>query len=72
MTLEDLPPWALPTLAILAALSLVFWAAGGLRRRYRQGREDLEKARDEARSNQTRREPSLGPVTPEPEAGPDL
>lgn len=72
MHLEDLPSWAMPTLASLAAVALLVWTAGWLRRRFRQGREDLEQARSEARSHQTRREPSLGPLTPEPEAGPEL
>jgi len=70
--LEDLPPWALPALATVAAITLLVWTARCLRRRFLQGREDLERARSEARSHHTGREPSLGPLTPEPEAGPDL
>lgn len=66
MHLKDLPPWALPTLAAMAAVALLVWTARCLHRRFRQGREDLERARTEARSHQTGREPSLGPLTPEP------
>ena len=72
VNLEDLPSWAIPALASLAAVTLLVWATVYLRRRFRQGREELEKARNEARSHQTGREPSMGPLTPDPEAGPDL
>lgn len=70
--LKSLPPWALP--AILAAVALVLLgpAALFLRRRFRQGRQDLEQARLEARTLHTDREDSLGALTPDPEAGPDL
>jgi hypothetical protein len=48
------------------------WGASRLRRRWVQGRQDLEQARLDSRAHQTGREGSLGPLTPDPEVGQDL
>lgn len=70
MSLDRLPVWAWPALAAVAAL-LVLLAALRLRRRWRQGRADLEEARAQARAWEMDREVSLGPVTPAPPAEPE-
>jgi len=70
-TLANLPPWALPVLAVVALL-LAIWGALSLRRRWRQGRRDLEQARLASRAFQTGRADSLGPITPDPDVGQDL
>ena len=67
MSLEHLSPWAWPALAAVVAL-LALWGAVRLRRRWQQGRADLEEARMQARAWKMDREGSLGPVTPEPAA----
>ncbi len=72
MPLENLPAWALPALAGVVILLCAVWGALRLRRRWAQGRQDLEQARLASRANQTGRAESLGPITPDPEVGQDL
>lgn len=72
MKIEGLPPWALPALAAILVVLVLAWAALRVRRRWIQGRNDLEEARREVRQVNTRREESLGPLTPAPPPAADL